>query len=68
MAADGKVLLVDTEGRLTVLKAGSRWEELSSTELSEPCFATPAIYRGRVYARTARGLYCFGEIKARQER
>lgn len=60
VAADGKVLLVDTEGRLTVLKAGSRWEELSSTELSEPCFATPAIYRGRVYADGPRAVLLRG--------
>ncbi len=67
VAADGKVFLLDTEGRLTVLKAGEEWEELSSIALDEPCFATPAIYGGRLYVRTAKGLYCFGEARNNQE-
>ena len=60
VAGDGKVFVVDTEGRLTVLKAGREWKELSSISLGEPCFATPAICQGRVYVRTSQGLYCFG--------
>ncbi len=61
VAADGKLFLVDTEGRLTVLKAGRDWEELSTMSLGEPCYATPAICDGRVLVRTSKGLYCFGE-------
>lgn len=60
VAADGKVFLVDTEGKLTVLKAGSEWEELSTTGLGEPCYATPAIYDGQIFVRTSKALYCFG--------
>ncbi len=63
VAADGKVFLLDTEGRLTVLKAAEEWEEFSSIALDEPCFATPAIYAGRLYVRTTKGLYCFGAAK-----
>jgi outer membrane protein assembly factor BamB len=61
VAADGKVFLVDTEGRFTIIKAGREWEELSTTSLDEPCFATPAICGGRILVRTSKGLYCFGE-------
>lgn len=61
VAGNGKVLVVDTEGRLTVLKAGREWKELSSISLGEPSFATPAISEGRIYVRTSKGLYCFGE-------
>lgn len=60
VAGDGKIVVVDTEGRLSVLKAGREWEELSSTSLGEPCVATPAICEGRIYVRTPKGLYCFG--------
>jgi outer membrane protein assembly factor BamB len=63
VAAGGKIFVVDTEGRLTVVKAGREWEELSTTSLGEPCFATPAIYGGRILVRTAEGLYCFGAAK-----
>ena len=63
VAGDGKVYVIDTEGRLTVLKAGRDWEELSSTDLGEPCFATPALCDGRVFVRTSKTLYCFGKKK-----
>lgn len=60
VAADSKIFLVDTEGKLTVLKAGREWEELSTTSLGEPCYATLAIYGGQVFVRTSKALYCFG--------
>ena len=63
IAADGKIFIVDTSGRFTVLKAGADWEELSSTEFGEQCFATPAICDGRIYLRTKSKLYCFGQQK-----
>lgn len=59
VAADGKLFLLDTEGRLTVAKAGREWEELSTTSLGEPCYATPAIYGGRLLVRTSKTLRCF---------
>jgi outer membrane protein assembly factor BamB len=62
VVADGKVFVVDTDGRLTVIQAGGAdWQELSSTELGEPVVATPAICDGRLYVRTASKLYCFGQ-------
>lgn len=60
VAADGKVLIVDTAGQLTVLRAGPQWEEKTTAALGEPCYATPAICDGCLYLRTAGLLYCFG--------
>ncbi|MHB8899132.1 MAG: outer membrane protein assembly factor BamB family protein, partial [Thermoguttaceae bacterium] len=60
VAADGRIVLLDTQGRLTLLKAARQWSELSSTELGEPSYATPAISGGRLYVRTAATLYCLG--------
>ncbi|MBN2473508.1 MAG: PQQ-binding-like beta-propeller repeat protein [Pirellulales bacterium] len=65
VAADGKVFLVDTAGRMTVLRAGGHWEPLATNLLDEPCVATPALYRGHIYVRTSRTLYCFGEPAGR---
>jgi outer membrane protein assembly factor BamB len=62
VAADGKVFLLDTDGQMTVLKAGAEWEVLATNSLGEPCFATPAICDGRIYVRTMRSLYCFGKM------
>lgn len=60
VAADGKIYVVDTSGRLTVLKAGAECEELSASEFGEDVIATPAICDGRIYVRTKSKLFCFG--------
>lgn len=59
VAADGKVFLVDTKGRLTVIKADASCEELSTAEFGEEVVATPAICNGRIYVRTKSKLFCF---------
>jgi outer membrane protein assembly factor BamB len=60
VAADGKVFLANTEGKITVLKAGAQWEVLAVNEMGEEVNATPALSNGRVYVRTHGALYCFG--------
>ncbi len=62
VAADGKVFVLDVAGQLSVLQAEPPWEELSTVDLQEPCFASPAISEGRVYLRTRAHLYCFGVV------
>ena len=59
VAADGKVFLVNTEGKITVLKAAPDWEVLAVNELGEEVSATPALSEGRLYVRTRGALYCF---------
>jgi len=60
VAADGKIFLLDTEGGLSVVKAGRDWTTLATSELGEKCWATPAICYGRLFVRTDKSLYCFG--------
>ena len=60
VAGDGKVYLVDETGRLTVVSATDDLKLLHATEMKEDVYATPAIVDGRIYLRTANGLYCFG--------
>lgn len=59
VAADGKVFLANTDGKVTVLKAGAQWEVLAVNDLSEEISATPALSNGRIYVRTRHTLYCF---------
>jgi len=59
VAADGKVFLASTEGKITVLKAGAEWEVLAVNEIGDDVNATPALSDGRVYVRTHGALYCF---------
>ena len=59
VAGDGKVYLASERGVLTVLKAGSNWEILSSHDLGERIMASPVIADGRIYVRTEEALYSF---------
>ena len=61
VAADGKVYVASEEGRVTVLRAGAEWDVLSTNDLGDDVFATPAIEPGRIYVRTRQALYCFGQ-------
>ena len=61
VAGDGKVFLANQAGKVTILSADPQWKVLSSTELGEPIYATPAIANGRLYVRTVGRLYCFGQ-------
>jgi len=36
---------------------------ISKADLEEPTFATPALVDGRVYLRTSKRLYCFGNSR-----
>ena len=60
VAADGKLYTASEDGTLTVLQAGREWRVLSSLDLGEPCFATPALSGGSVFVRTDSALYRFG--------
>jgi outer membrane protein assembly factor BamB len=63
VAADGKVFLANTEGKITVLKAGAEWEVLAVNEIGDEVSATPALSEGRVYVRTRSALYCFSTTR-----
>jgi outer membrane protein assembly factor BamB len=60
VAADNKLFLANTDGKLTVLKAGAEWEVLGVNDLGDEIHATPALSGGRIYVRTRSFLYCFG--------
>lgn len=59
IAADGKLFLANTEGRVLVLSAGAEPAILARCDLGEPIQATPAIGADGLYVRTGAALYCF---------
>jgi len=61
VAADGKIFVVSSSGKVTVLKAGAQWEVLAMNDLGEECWATPAIAGSKIYIRTRNSLYSFAE-------
>jgi len=60
VAAENKLYLSSTEGKITVLKAGAEWEVLAVNDLGDEVHATPALSGGRIYVRTHSVLYCLG--------
>jgi outer membrane protein assembly factor BamB len=65
VAGDEKVYLVSESGKVTVLNAERDWQLLALNDLEDECFATPAIAEGRLYIRTRKMLYCFGEVSGK---
>ncbi len=61
VGGDGKVFVIDEEGRLTVISAEKDWRVLHTAEFGEKAFATPALIDNKIYLRTNGHLYCFGE-------
>jgi outer membrane protein assembly factor BamB len=59
VAGDGKVYLVSQQGKATVIKAGRQWEILSSSDMDDEVYATPALVDNRIYLRTRSALYSF---------
>ncbi len=62
VAADGKIFAVSQTGKISVLKAGPQWEVLTTSDLGEETYATPAFSGKFVYLRTATTLYCFARV------
>ena len=60
VAADGKIYVINGDGKASVLKAGAQWEVLGVHDLGEEVRATPALDAGRVFVRTKSAIYCFG--------
>lgn len=60
VAGDSKIYTIDEVGRLTVLSADDKAEVLHTADFKEDVYATPALVDGRIYLRTAKALYCFG--------
>ncbi|MCX6607444.1 MAG: PQQ-binding-like beta-propeller repeat protein, partial [Acidobacteria bacterium] len=59
VAADGKLYTVNSEGKMTVLKAGPQWEILALNDLGDEAFSTPAIVGNRLLVRTRNTLFNF---------
>ena len=60
VAADGKIYLASEDGNVAVLRAGAEWDILSTTNIGESCYATPALSDGAIYLRSDEALYRFG--------
>ncbi len=61
IAADGKIYFTSEDGDVHVIKAGSKYELLSSNPVGEACIATPAISDGMILVRGQHHVFGIGE-------
>lgn len=63
VAADGKIFAASVAGTVVVFQAGDNMEILARNKLDERVLATPAIADHKLYVRTAKHLFAFGESR-----
>jgi outer membrane protein assembly factor BamB len=61
VSANGLVYFLSDEGVTRVVKPGPDFNLIAQNELSEPCFASPAISHGQIFLRGDKHLYCVGK-------
>jgi outer membrane protein assembly factor BamB len=61
VAGDGKIYAASKNGVVVVFAAGDRFQVLARNDLGETIQATPALAGGKIYVRTEKALYAFGE-------
>jgi len=61
ICANGRIYIASGKGVITVFAAGDTLQVLAMNNLEERVLATPAIVEHKLYVRTAKYLYAFGE-------
>jgi len=61
ITAHGRIYIASGKGTVTVFAAGDILKVLARNNLKEQVFATPAVVDNKLYVRTVRHMYAFGE-------
>ena len=61
VAADGRIYAASESGTIVVFRAGDSLDVLARNDLGESITATPAIARHKLYVRTAKHMWAFGD-------
>jgi outer membrane protein assembly factor BamB len=65
VAGDGKLFLSSEDGEVFVIKAGAKFERLSTNPMGEALMATPAIVDGLIILRGQHHLFAVSQTKER---
>lgn len=60
VASDGKIYLPSEDGDMFVVKAGPKFELVTTNRVGQALMATPAISGGMMYVRAERDLFAIG--------
>jgi outer membrane protein assembly factor BamB len=61
IAAHGRIYIASGKGTVTIFAAGDTLKVLARNNLKESIFATPAVVENKLYVRTVKHMYAFGE-------
>ncbi len=61
ICANGRIYIASTKGVITVFESGETLQVLARNDLEESIFATPAVVENKLYVRTVKHMYAFGE-------
>jgi outer membrane protein assembly factor BamB len=61
VAANGRIYVTSRNGIVTVIEAGDKLNILATNDPGEMITATPAVVDNKIYIRTAKFLYVFGD-------
>jgi outer membrane protein assembly factor BamB len=61
VAGDGKIYVASQRGVVVAFAAGDKFKVLARNDLGESIQATPALVDGKIYLRTEKHIYAFGE-------
>jgi hypothetical protein len=56
-----KLIQIGNAGHVAIVQSGRDWKEVARFALGETCGSTPAALGKRLYVRSAKTLWCFGE-------
>jgi len=63
VAFDGKILLTSEDGDTFVIRAGPKYEVISTNSVGEPVYASPAVSDGMIFIRGEKNLFCISAKK-----
>ncbi|MGD8501864.1 MAG: ankyrin repeat domain-containing protein, partial [Phycisphaerales bacterium] len=63
VAADDKIYFCSLNGVMIVLQAGDTFDALAQNKIRGRIYATPALVDGKIYLRTDKHMYAFGQAK-----
>ncbi len=63
VSAEGLVFFLNDKGVMNIIKPGPQFERVAQNEISERCFASPALSEGQIFLRGEGHLYCIGKSR-----
>jgi len=67
IVAGDKIVAASVRGIVTIIQADDKLKVLARNKFKEKILATPAVAENRMYLRTTRHLYAFGQVERMQD-